>query len=53
MMEEELVKYVIQNSFAIAVTGFLLWERSTVTVKTTKVLTEMSATMAVICDKLK
>lgn len=53
MIEEDLAKYALQNSFAIMVTIYLLWERSKITVKVTDSLNEMSKTLAVISDKLK
>ena len=53
MMEEELIKYALQNTFAIAVTGFLLWKDMKVNGKVTDSLNEVTKTLAVICDKLK
>ena len=52
-MEEELLKYGLQNSFAILVTLYLLYERSKLTVKVTDQLMEVSKTLAVICDKIQ
>lgn len=52
MIEEEFIKYALQNSFAILVTMYLLWERSKLTTKVTDSLSEVSKTLAVICDKL-
>lgn len=53
MMEEDIAKYALQNTFAIAVTIFLLWKDMKVNSKLTESLTEVSKTLAVICDKLK
>ena len=53
MMEEQIVDYALENTFPIAVTVYLLWERSKLTSKVTDQLTEVSKTLAVICDKLK
>ena len=53
MMEEQIVNYALENSFPIAVTVYLLYERSKFTIKVTDQLTEVSKTLAVICDKLK
>lgn len=52
-MDEELLNYGLQNSFAIAVTIYLLYERSKITVKVTDQLSEVSKTLAVICEKIK
>lgn len=53
MMEETILDYAIENTFPIAVTCYLLWERSKLTTKVTDELTAVSKTLAVICDKLK
>lgn len=53
MMEEQVVNYALENTFPVAVTVYLLWERSKLTKEVTQQLTEVSKTLAVICDKLK
>ena len=53
MMEEQIVNYALENSFPIAVTIYLLYERTKFTSKVTDQLTQVAKTLAVICDKLK
>lgn len=52
-MEEELIKYGLQNGFAILVTAYLLYERSKLTAKLTDQLAEVAKTLAVISEKIK
>jgi hypothetical protein len=48
MIEEQLINYVIDNTFAIAVAAFLLWKDYKQGQKTTEALAEVSATMKTI-----
>jgi hypothetical protein len=48
MIEEQLISYVIDNTFAIAVAAFLLWKDYKQGQKTTEALAEVSITMKTI-----
>lgn len=52
-MEEQVIGYALENSFPIAVTVYLLYERSKMTAKITHELSEVAKTLAVICNKLE
>lgn len=53
MLEESILNYALDNTFPIAVTIFLLWKDMKVNGMVTKELTEVSKTLAVICEKIK
>lgn len=52
VLEESIISYALDNSFPIAVTVFLLWKDMKVNGMVTKELTEVSKTLAVICEKI-
>jgi len=52
MVEQELLNYFVQNSFAIAISIYLLYERATLTKSVVHELTEISKSMTLISAKL-
>lgn len=52
-MEQGIIQYAVDNTFAIGVTVFLLYKDMKVNTKVTESLTEVTKTLAVICEKLK
>ena len=51
-MELDIINYVVQNSFAIGVAIYLLYERSTVNTKIVAELSRITLITSLIYDKL-
>lgn len=52
MIESELANWITNQGFAIAVAVYLLYERTKVTLKMLKVMTDVSKVLDKIADKL-